>query len=346
MSFPFDFDLPPERIAQQPCAPRDRARLLVVPREGAPFQHRHVFDLPDLLRPGDLLVFNDTRVVPARLLGKRRGTGGAWEGLFLKSLPDGSWEMLCQTRGKLKEGEWVDVDGLHLELVERLPEGRWRARPEAAADWPTLLDRYGRVPLPPYIRKGVAAAEDRERYQTTYAREPGAVAAPTAGLHFTPELLARLEEKGVGQAFVTLHVGLGTFRPIEAVDYRQHAMHAEWGRLPEETVLAIRRTREVGGRVVGVGTTSVRVLETAGREGELHPWSGETALFIYPPFSFRVVDLLMTNFHLPRSTLLLLVCAFAGTERMRAAYAEALAGGYRFFSYGDAMLLERDQDNT
>jgi len=340
--FPFDFELPPERIAQEPCVPRDHARLLVLRRGDDTLSHEHIFDLPRLLNPGDLLIFNDTRVVPARLLGHRDATGGKWEGLFLKAFPDGSWEMLCQTRGRLIEGECVTVapGALRLKLIERLTEGRWRARPEQVADdWTTLLDRHGRIPLPPYIRKGIAGPEDRDLYQTLFAREAGAVAAPTAGLHFTSTLLQQLDERGIERAFVTLHVGLGTFRPIEVDDYRNHPMHAEWAVLSAETVEAIRRTKQRGNRVVAVGTTSVRVLETAAAAGELAPYLGETKLYIHPPYEFRVVDALLTNFHLPRSTLLLMVAALGGIGLVQRAYQEAMAKEYRFYSYGDAMLL-------
>jgi S-adenosylmethionine:tRNA ribosyltransferase-isomerase len=339
--FPFDYSLPAHLIAQEPAEPRDHARLLVARRSGATLTHHRFFDLPNLLLPGDLLVLNDTRVLPARLLGKRASTGGKWEGLFLRQVPDGSWEMLCQTRGRLRPGECIHVDGgaLQLELVAQLPGGRWQVRPLTAVSAVDLLERFGRMPLPPYIRKGVAHAADRTRYQTVYSAEPGAVAAPTAGLHFTPEVFEGLRGRGIEWSFVTLHVGLGTFRPIEADDYTQHVMHSEWGRLPESAVLAIRACRERRGRVVAVGTTAVRVLETAGRFGPLQPWTGETDLFIYPPYDFLAVDALITNFHLPHTSLLLLVAAFAGSELLRRAYETAITDGYRFYSYGDAMLI-------
>jgi S-adenosylmethionine:tRNA ribosyltransferase-isomerase len=340
-AFPFDYELPGERIAQQPVEPRDHARLLVVRRNTGALEHRHFYDLPELLAPNDLLILNDTRVLPARLLGVRAMTGGKWEGLFVRSLPDGSWEMLCQTRGRLQPGERIQVEpgNLLLELLARLPEGRWQVRPIAEGSAVELLERCGRMPLPPYIRKGVAQPADRERYQTVYARTPGAVAAPTAGLHFTPGLFERLRQRGIAWSFVTLHVGLGTFRPIEAVDYTHHPMHSEWGELTAGVVQAIAACRERGGRVVAVGTTAVRVLETAAQRRPLQAWSGETALFIHPPFPFAVVDALVTNFHLPRTTLLLLVAALAGTELLHRAYRAALAESYRFYSYGDAMLI-------
>ncbi|HZT79946.1 MAG TPA: tRNA preQ1(34) S-adenosylmethionine ribosyltransferase-isomerase QueA, partial [Gemmataceae bacterium] len=305
-----DYDLPPRLIAQQPCPERDQSRLMVVRRAGAAIEH-HVFrELPELLSPGDLLVLNDTRVLPARLLGRRERTGGRWEGLFLSQHPDGLWELLCQTRGRLTEGEAVAVEPgpLRLELVRKTPEGRWLARPLSPGSPVDLLARHGHVPLPPYIRKGQAGDADRERYQTVYAQRAGSVAAPTAGLHFTPRLFEALEQRGIGRAFVTLHVGPGTFQPIQVEDYTHHRMHPEWGELPGAAAAAIGECRARGGRVVAVGTTTVRVLESAARtspdreQGAIRPWSGETELFIYPPYDFRAVDALATNFHLPRST--------------------------------------------
>lgn len=340
-----DYDLSPDLIAQEPSAERDRSRLMVVQRSDGQLRHQHFADLPELLNPGDLLVLNDTRVVPARLIGKRAKTGGAWEGLFLRILPEGTWELLCQTRGKLIEGEIIQVEPgpLKLTLERKTPEGRWLVRPrlpegEAASPW-EILERHGRVPLPPYIRKGTARTEDRQRYQTVYARQAGAVAAPTAGLHFTPGLFDRLHQRGIGWTFVTLHVGLGTFQPLQVEDVSQHHMHQEWGELPKETAEAITACKQRGHRVVAVGTTCVRVLETVAATGPIRSWSGDTELFIYPPYKFRAVDALVTNFHLPRSTLLLLVGAFAGVELVRQAYKTAMEQRYRFFSYGDAMLI-------
>jgi len=335
-----DFPLPEHLIAQEPSVRRDASRLLVVRRANGSLEHRTFADLPDLLDPGDLLVLNDTRVLPARLVGRRERTGGKWEGLFLHATAEGLWELLCQTRGHLVEGETVLVEPgpLRLTLVGRAG-GHWLARPEAPGTAFELLERHGRVPLPPYIRKGQARADDRDRYQTVYARLPGAVAAPTAGLHFTPEVFDRLDRRGVGRAFVTLHVGIGTFQPIKAEDVRHHRMHREEGELPAATAAALGACKARGNRVVAVGTTAVRVLETVAAYGEWRPWSGATELFIYPPYTFRAVDALVTNFHLPRSTLLLLVGAFAGVELMRRAYAVAVEQQYRFFSYGDAMLI-------
>jgi S-adenosylmethionine:tRNA ribosyltransferase-isomerase len=336
-----DYDLPASLIAQEPCPERDRSRLMVVRRAVGAIEH-HVFaDLPDLLAQGDLLVLNDTRVIPARLLGRRARTGGKWEGLFLRETPDGLWELMCQTRGRLVEGETVVVEpgGLQLTLVRQTPERRWLARPQETGPALALLRRHGQVPLPPYVRKGRAVQADVERYQTVYARQPGAVAAPTAGLHFTPRVFERLDERGIGRAFVTLHVGEGTFAPIKTDDIAAHQMHREWGELPDAAVGEIAVCRQRGGRVVAVGTTSVRVLETAAAAGPLRSWQGETDLFIYPPYQFRLVDALVTNFHLPRTSLLCLVSAFAGVELIRQAYRIAIAEGYRFYSYGDAMLI-------
>ena len=337
----FDYDLPPELIAQEPCAERDRARLLVVRRARSALEHRSFHELPDLFNPGDLLVLNNTRVLPARLLGQRQYTGGKWEGLFLHQLADGTWELLTQTRGRLMKGETIEVEpgSLQLHLVGKLAEGHWLARPSEAGSPTELLAQHGHVPLPPYIRKGSAVPADLERYQTVYAREAGAVAAPTAGLHFTPRLFDRLRQRGIAWTFVTLHVGLGTFQPIKTEDVTAHRMHREWGELPPAAVEAIQACRQRGSRVVAVGTTSVRVLETVAAIGELRPWSGETELYIYPPYEFRVVDALVTNFHLPRTTLLLLVSAFAGVDLLRQAYRTAIEERYRFYSYGDAMLI-------
>jgi S-adenosylmethionine:tRNA ribosyltransferase-isomerase len=249
--------------------------------------------------------------------------------------------LLCQTRGRLSEGETIVVEPgpLRLQLVTKLEGGEWLARPSEAGAAPPVLQRYGQVPLPPYIRKGRAGEADRERYQTVYARAAGAVAAPTAGLHFSDKVFAGLRQRGIPWAFVTLHVGWGTFQPVKVDEPTQHDMHEEWGELPASTVQAIAECRQRGGNVVAVGTTSVRVLETVAAAGPLTPWSGETNLFIYPPYTFRVVDALLTNFHLPRTTLLMLVSAFTGVELLQKAYAIAIAAEYRFYSYGDAMLV-------
>jgi S-adenosylmethionine:tRNA ribosyltransferase-isomerase len=334
-----NYTLPPELIAQHPVEPRDAARLLVARRETQSLEHRHVRDLPELLRAGDLLVVNDTRVLPARLLGHRAKTGGKWEGLYLATGDDGCWLLLNHTRGTLVVGERIEIDsGLILTLVERTPGKPWKFRPEPPGNALQLLQQHGHVPLPHYIRKGHDEPADRERYQTVFAEQSGSVAAPTAGLHFTPELLQRLADRGVQRATVTLHVGLGTFQPIQDNDPERHVMHREWCHVPADTVAAIERTKAAGGRVVAVGTTSARTLESVAQR-KLEEWSGETDLFIRPPYEFRIVDVLMTNFHLPNTTLLLLVGAFAGEELARKAYEVAVAERYRFFSYGDAMLI-------
>jgi S-adenosylmethionine:tRNA ribosyltransferase-isomerase len=349
----FDYALPPHLIAQEPCPERDQSRLLVLRRGGEVLGHHHFRDLPGFLEPGDLLVLNDTRVLPARLVGRRARTDGRWEALFVRDLPDGTWELLCQTRGRLIVGETLLVDRpapsgpegagggvLKLCLVGKTPAGRWLARPGEAGPAAALLARHGRVPLPPYIRKGRAAGADRERYQTVYASRAGAVAAPTAGLHFTPAVFEALRQRGVGWSFVTLHVGPGTFQPVHAEDVTGHRMEPEWGELPPATALAVAACRARGRRVVAVGSTSVRVLETAAREaGAVRPWSGLTDLTVCPPYTFRAVDALVTNFHLPRSSLLLLVAAFTGLDSLRAAYQAAVTQEYRFYSYGDAMLI-------
>lgn len=343
----FDYDLPPQLIAQQPLAQRDQSRLLVVRRLTGAIEHHRFFELPDLLAAGDLLVLNDTRVLPARLRGRRERTGGRWEGLFLGQLPDGSWELLTKTRGRLVEGETIVLDGgsVKLLLARMTSTGHWAVRPQAPSGAPTrmspmeLLEEHGEMPLPPYIRKGRATAADRERYQTVYARRPGAVAAPTAGLHFTPQLFEQLERHSVRRVFVTLHVGLGTFQAVNSERIEEHRMHQEWGELAAETAAEINACRARGGRVVAVGTTAVRVLETAAKGGSFQPWSGETDLYIYPPYQFRAVDALITNFHLPKTSLLLLVSAFAGIELTRQAYKTAIEHDYRFYSYGDAMLI-------
>mgnify|MGYP002624249330 CR=1 FL=1 len=331
----FDYDLPEELIAQSPAEKRDQSRLLFVDRGADSFHHHHFVDLPTLLAPGDLLIMNDTKVIPARLYGKRETTGGKWEGLYLQSIGD-EWELLCQTRGRLQPGECILIEpDLRLRLT-RQDEGHWFAQPESDESTLSILNRVGSIPLPPYIRKGVAQDEDVERYQTLYAERAGAVAAPTAGLHFTEEVLTRLEERGIQRAFVTLHVGIGTFQPVKVDNISEHVMHQEWGELTQPTVDAIASCQ---GRVIAVGTTSVRVLETVAATGTLRPWSGMTDLFITPPYDFQVIQGLITNFHLPKSTLLMMIGALMGMETMRAAYQEAIANRYSFYSYGDAMLI-------
>ncbi|MFM7151035.1 MAG: tRNA preQ1(34) S-adenosylmethionine ribosyltransferase-isomerase QueA [Gemmataceae bacterium] len=335
-----DYELPAELIAQEPIEPRDHSRLMVLNRADGRIRHHLFKEIGDFLPPQSLLLLNDTRVVPARLVGIRPRTGGKWEGLFVREHSAGLWEVLLKTRGTLKPGEFLAVGDLRLETVEKTAGGRWLLRPCENAPWDALLAKVGQVPIPPYIHKGRARSWDEQRYQTVHARRKGAVAAPTAGLHFTEELFAELERRGYEKAFVTLHVGPGTFQPIKVHDVREHQVEAEWGELPAATADAIHRCVARGGKRVAVGTTSVRLLESAARQVEpLQAWSGATDLTIMPPYSFRVVDALVTNFHLPRSSLLLLVGAFAGLSLVKAAYAEAVRERYRFYSYGDAMLI-------
>ena len=342
----WDYPLPAELIAQEPLADRSAARMLVVSRRDGDLGHRHVRDLPEILRPGDLLVVNQTRVVPARLVGRRVRTGGRWEGLWLGADDDGTWTLLAKFRGRPLAGEEVAVadeagdERFRLVLLERGQGGVWRARPDRDAPPETLLAEAGRVPLPGYIRGGTAGPADEGRYQTVFARTPGSAAAPTAGLHFTPQLLAALEARGVQRAAVTLHVGVDTFRPIAAARIADHPMHTEWCACPPDTVRAVEATRARGGRVVAVGTTAVRTLETASLGGVLEPHEGPTALFIRPGHVFRSVDCMLTNFHLPRTTLAVLVGTFAGRDLVRRAYAEAIRERYRLLSYGDCMLLD------
>ena len=341
----YDYLLPRSLIAGQPLAVRSDARLLIADRAAQSLTHRHVRDLPGLLRAGDCLVINDTRVVPAQLLGQRDQTGGHWEGLFLSADSNGDWRLLCKSRGQLKPGEAITIESadrqkqIKLRLIEKLPGAVWIGRPEEGRSAWELLDEVGNVPLPHYIRGGRALPADRQRYQTVFASQPGAVAAPTAGLHFTHELLESLSKAGVSVCRVTLHVGLDTFRPITACTLGEHAMHSEWGQLLPDEAQRIKDCQAQGGRIVAVGTTSVRVLETASATGTLEPWSGPTNLFIRPPYQFRTVDALLTNFHLPRTTLLVLVRTFGGDELVMRAYHEAIQQQYRFYSYGDAMLI-------
>lgn len=345
----YDYVLPPELIAQLPLNRREDARLLVADRRRRSIEHRHVRDLPEILSAGDCLVLNDTKVIPARLVGYRTGTGGHWEGLFLDTDDMGFLRIMGKTRGKLTAGEKLTLvdpegrDGPRLLLVEKREEGVWVVKPESDEPVWTLLERVGRVPLPPYIRKGEMVDSDRENYQTVFARTPGAVAAPTAGLHFTERLLRRLKEAGMTLCRATLHVGLGTFRPIASEVLADHKMHSEWGCIDAETASTINDCRRRGGRIVAVGTTCTRLLESAaekcGEGWEIRPFSGHTDLFIRPPYEFRAVDVLMTNFHLPRTTLLVLVRTFGGDELIRRGYEEAILQRYRFYSYGDAMVV-------
>ncbi|MGC8476270.1 MAG: tRNA preQ1(34) S-adenosylmethionine ribosyltransferase-isomerase QueA [Acetobacteraceae bacterium] len=337
----FDFPLPPDRIAQHPARPREAARLLAV---GATLADHHVRDLPALLAPGDILVSNDTRVIPAQLTARRRA---ARIGITLdRPLADGSWHALARNARRLRAGERLSFEGapaLTADVAAREADGGVRlVFSLAGAAFAEALRQAGSLALPPYIaRPAGPTASDASDYQTVFARTDGAVAAPTAGLHFTPGLLAALDARGVQRATLTLHVGAGTFLPVREGDPAAHRMHPERGVLDAVTAASINTARAAGGRVVAVGTTSLRLLETAcGADGMLRPFDGETDLFILPGYRFRAVDRLLTNFHLPRSTLFMLVSAFAGLARMRAAYAHAVAAGYRFYSYGDACLLD------
>lgn len=335
----FDFHLPPERIAQRPASPRDSARLLHVRPES--LTDTHVRGLPKLLRAGDLLVFNDTRVIPAQLAGLR---GAVKVSVTLhQALATDSWRVFAKPGKRLRPGNSVQFgDGLSARVIEKSADGDIVLRfDRSGAGLMEALHAAGSIPLPPYIRGGVADAQDAQDYQTLFASREGAVAAPTAALHFTPGLMQSLDAAGIGTAMLTLHVGAGTFLPVKAEDTQEHRMHAEIGELGPETAARINATRKAGGRIVSVGTTSLRLLETAASEdGLVAPFAGETAIFITPGYRFKAIDMLMTNFHLPRSTLFMLVSAFAGLERMQSAYAHAIESGYRFYSYGDSCLLE------
>ncbi|MDI3305923.1 MAG: tRNA preQ1(34) S-adenosylmethionine ribosyltransferase-isomerase QueA [Acetobacteraceae bacterium] len=341
----FDFELPERLIAQQPARPRDAARLLVVRPEG--LEDRGVRDLPGLLEPGDVMVVNDTQVIPARLRARR---GNAALEILLNRAEDGGiWQALVRNARRLRPGDSVVIEGapgLSVPVVVRLADGTVRLDfgPDQAA-LAAALERAGEVPLPPYIaRPEGPRPEDREDYQTIFAHRPGAVAAPTASLHFTDRLLAALEARGVRRATVTLHVGAGTFLPLRGEDPRAHRLHAEWGEVTEEAAAVVNAARAAGRRIIAIGTTALRLLETAAqgvedRQRPVRAFRGLTDIFLLPGHRFRAADALMTNFHLPKSTLFMLVCAFSGTERMRAAYAHAVTEGYRFYSYGDASLL-------
>jgi S-adenosylmethionine:tRNA ribosyltransferase-isomerase len=340
----YQYELPPERIAQNPVEPRDQARLLAVDSPTT-HQHRHVYDLPDLLRPGDLLVLNNTRVIPARLYGYKPG-GAAVEILLLEEQSPECWLALVKPGRRLKPGAIIhfgpnpdqpelmaqvtatDADTHGRLLTFTIPSG---------APLLTVVEKLGQMPLPPYITESTAAPE---RYQTIYAEAAGAIAAPTAGLHFTPELFDRLEQRGIQRTILTLHVGIGTFRPVEAEDITQHAMHSEWMDVPPETVEQIQATKVGGGRVIAVGTTVIRALEgAAAPTGSLQPFRGKTDLFIYPGYEWKVIDGLMTNFHLPGASLLMLVSALIGRQRLLDLYEAAIAAEYRFYSFGDAMII-------
>lgn len=336
----FNYDLPQELIAQEPIPNRQMSRLLVLDKNTGSIEHRIFKDVLEYVNEGDCLVLNDTRVIPARLLGEKEGTGGKIEFVLLKKIENDIWEVILKPGKRAKPGsKFVFGDGvLKTEVVEIVEEGNRLVRFEYDGIFEEVLDRVGIVPLPPYITKKL---DDAERYQTVYSKYKGSAAAPTAGLHFTKELLDEIRNKGVDIAYVTLHVGLGTFRPVKVEDVLEHKMHSEYYRINEEDCRKINSAKEKGKRVIAVGTTSCRVLETVGDDsGRMNPESGWTDIFIYPGYRFKVVDALITNFHLPESTLIMLVSAFAGRDRIMEAYNTAVRERYRFFSFGDAMFIK------
>lgn len=334
------YDLPKELIAQTPLEPRDSSRLLVLDRENGAMEHKHFYDIIDFLNEGDCLILNDSRVLPARLYGVKRDTGARVEFLLLTQKSNNVWECLAGPGKKAREGaEFVFGDGImSCKVLEVLENGNRVVEFFCEDNFFAALDKLGEMPLPPYITEKL---QDKERYQTVYSRELGSAAAPTAGLHFTKELLEKVKEKGVKIGYVTLHVGLGTFRPVKVDDITQHKMHSEHYEIPEETAKLIKNTKASGGRVISVGTTSCRTLEAAAKEhGEVTACDGWTDIFIYPPYDFKVLDGLITNFHLPESTLIMLVSAFAGYDNIMNAYKTAVDEKYRFFSFGDAMFIK------
>ncbi|MGI9518449.1 MAG: tRNA preQ1(34) S-adenosylmethionine ribosyltransferase-isomerase QueA [Pirellulaceae bacterium] len=342
----YDFQLPKELIAQQPTRNREDARLMIVDRARQSIAHAHFRDLSDYLRPGDCLVLNETKVILAKLVGYRTSTGGRWQGLYLDhDRQSDVIKVMCKTRGRIQPGETVTLqdreglDRMRLTMVTRLDNGCWAVRVESMDSLEQFLEQVGRVPLPHYIRDGNMTDADVEDYQTVYARSPGSIAAPTAGLHFTDRLLGKLVQSGINVCRITLHVGTGTFRPIATETIEEHQMHAEFGSITQPAIDVMQSSRDSGGRIIAVGTTSVRLLETLGQSLPLQPWQGPTDLYIQPGFQFRVVDAVITNFHLPRTTLLVLARAFGGNELMVEAYRQAIEQKYRFFSYGDAMLI-------
>jgi len=335
----FDYDLPQELIAQTPSERRDASRLLCLDKETGAFSHHHFYDLPEFLRPGDCLILNNSRVLPARLLGQRLPGGGACEVLLLIDRGDNVWECIVRPGKHLRTGAKLQFgDGeLTAEIAEVLPDGNRLVKFFYEGIFLEVLERLGKMPLPPYIK---AELQDRERYQTVYSKVNGSAAAPTAGLHFTPELLEKIAAMGVKLGYVTLHVGLGTFRPVKEDDVEAHEMHSEYCVIPQETADLINETKSNGGRVICVGTTSCRTIESwAAEDGTMKASGGWTSIYIYPGYRFKVMDALITNFHLPQSTLLMLVSAFAGREKVLRAYEEAVRERYRFFSFGDAMFI-------
>lgn len=335
----FYYDLPPELIAQTPIARRDASRLLTLNKETGETEHHHFYDLPSFLRPGDCLVLNDSRVLPARLIGHRVPTGGACEVVLLIARGENTWECLVRPGKKLREGAVISFGEGELtgQIAQVLDNGNRLIRFSYEGIFLEILERLGKMPLPPYIKEEL---QDSERYQTVYSKEIGSAAAPTAGLHFTPELLEKIQAMGVAVCYVTLHVGLGTFRPVKAEEITDHQMHSEYCVISDETAQIINRTKAAGGRVICVGTTSCRTIESwAGEDGTMQASAGWTNIFIYPGYRFKVLDGLVTNFHLPESTLIMLVSALAGREHVLAAYEEAVREKYRFFSFGDAMFI-------
>lgn len=335
----FYYDLPEQLIAQTPLPRRDASRMMVLHRDSGDIEHRHFFDLPEYLRPGDCLVLNDSRVLPARLLGHRMPSGGAMEVLLLKDQGDGVWECLTKPGKKARAGTQLSFgDGsLTATVLEAMETGNRRIQFHYSGIFLEVLERLGKMPLPPYIKEEL---QDGERYQTVYSRVNGSAAAPTAGLHFTKELLKKIQDQGVRIAYITLHVGLGTFRPVKAEKITDHHMHSEFCMISEETAALLNETKEQGGRIVCVGTTSCRTLESfADENGRFQETSGWTDIFIYPGYRFKAMDALITNFHLPESTLVMLVSAFAGRERILNAYRIAVENQYRFFSFGDCQLI-------
>lgn len=334
----FYYDLPEELIAQTPAEPRDSSRLLVYHRQNGAIEHKIFRDIIDFLNPGDALVVNDTRVIPARLYGKKQDTGREVEFLLLNQLSKDTWEIIMRPGKKLRIGDRVEfAEDLQAEILEKKEDGVTRVKFYFEGLFEPLLERYGNMPLPPYITQRL---EDRQRYQTVYAKENGSAAAPTAGLHFTPELMEKIRQKGIDIIPVLLHVGLGTFRPVKVENVENHKMHSEYYSISADSARRINETRKKGGRVIAVGTTSVRTLESvADEEGNIREQSGNTEIFIYPGYRFKCVDALITNFHLPESTLLMLISAFMGKEQALDLYRLAVQEKYRFFSFGDAMLI-------
>ena len=338
----FDYYLPEKQIAQHPADKRDESRLLVVDRKTGRLEHRHFYDIMEYLNPGDCLVMNNSKVIPARLFGTKEITGAKVEFLLIKRIKDDMWEAMVKPGKKLHVGDrvsFIEDGSLFAKIIEYSEGGTRIVRFEYEGDFHELLDRIGKIPLPPYIERE-SDEEDKERYQTVYCKEEGSVAAPTAGLHFTEELIAKLQQKGIRIAYVTLHVGIGTFRPVKSEIIEEHKMHFEEYEIDEENAAIINETKKAGGRIISVGTTSTRTLESASSDnGTVMAGRGDTNIFIYPGYRFKVIDSLITNFHLPKSTLLMLVSALYNRENILAVYNEAVEQNYRFFNYGDAMLI-------